>query len=116
MRCKPRQLKLFEKDVPGDSVQVDVKVIKLKREKVFQYTALDDCTRFRVLRLEPRLNQHSSLHVLRELQRALPFAIKNCSAITAASFRSPLSWRSKPRATAASKSLATDSADLVFAD
>ena len=46
---KPRQLKLFEKDAPGDSIQVDVKVIKLKREKVFQYTARDDCTRFRVL-------------------------------------------------------------------
>ena len=30
---KPRQLKLFEKDAPGDSIQVDVKLIKLKREK-----------------------------------------------------------------------------------
>lgn len=73
---KPRQLMLFEKDAPGDSIQVDVKVIRLKREKVFQYTALDDCTRFRVLRLYPRLNQHSSLHFLGELRRTLPFAIK----------------------------------------
>jgi transposase InsO family protein len=73
---KPRQMKLFEKDAPGDSVQVDVKVIKLKREKVFQYTALDDCTRFRVLRLYSRLNQHSSLDFLGELRRALPFAVK----------------------------------------
>jgi transposase InsO family protein len=73
---RPRQLKLFEKDAPGDSIQVDVKVVKLKREKVFQYTAIDDCTRFRVLRLYPRLNQHSSLHFLGELRRTLPFAIK----------------------------------------
>ena len=73
---KPRQLKLFEKEAPGDSIQVDVKVIKLRREKVFQYTALDDCTRFRVLRLYPRLNQHSSLHFFGELRRALPFVIK----------------------------------------
>ena len=71
-----RQLKLFEKDAPGDSIQVDVRVVKLKREKVFQYTAIDDCTRFRVLRLYPRLNQHSSLHFLAELRRTLPFAIK----------------------------------------
>jgi len=73
---KPRQLKLFEKDAPGDSIQVDVKVIKLRREKIFQYTALDDCTRFRVLRLYRRLNQHSSLHFLGEIRRTLPFAIK----------------------------------------
>ena len=47
---RPKQLTLFEKDEPGDSVQVDVKVVKLQREKVFQYTAIDDCTRYRVLR------------------------------------------------------------------
>jgi len=35
---RPKQMLLFEKDEPGDSVQVDVKVVKLQREKVFQYT------------------------------------------------------------------------------
>ena len=75
-RRKPKQLLLFEKDAPGDSIQVDVKVVKVQREKVFQYTALDDCTRLRVLRLYPRQNQHSSLHFLGEIRRALPFPIK----------------------------------------
>jgi transposase InsO family protein len=75
-RRKPKQLMLFEKDAPGDSIQVDVKVVKVQREKVFQYTALDDCTRLRVLRLYPRQNQHSSLHFLGEIRRALPFPIK----------------------------------------
>ena len=51
-------------------------MIKLQREKVFQYTALDDCTRLSVLRLYPRQNQHSSLAFLRELRDAFPFAIK----------------------------------------
>jgi hypothetical protein len=37
---------LFEKDEPGDSVQVDVKVVKLRRERVFQNTAIDDCSRY----------------------------------------------------------------------
>jgi transposase InsO family protein len=73
---KPKQLKLFEKEAPGDSVQVDVKVVRVQRQKVFQYTALDDCTRMRVLRLYPRLNQHSSRHFLDEIRRALPFLIK----------------------------------------
>jgi transposase len=88
---KPRQLKLFEKDAPGDSIQVDVKVIKLKREKVFQYTALDDCTRYRVLRLYRRLNQYSSLHFLGELQRMLPFAVQKLQCDNGSEF--PLAFK-----------------------
>jgi len=75
-RRRPRQMKLFEKEHPGDSIQVDVKVIKLAKEKVFQYTALDDCTRMRVLRLYARQNHHASLDFLRELTHAFPFPIR----------------------------------------
>jgi hypothetical protein len=32
-RRRPRQLKLFEKDKPGDSAKVDVKVVKRGRVK-----------------------------------------------------------------------------------
>jgi transposase len=49
-RRRPKQLKLFEKVRPGDSVQVDVKVVVRGRRTWFQYTAIDDCTRVRVLR------------------------------------------------------------------
>jgi transposase InsO family protein len=75
-RRRPRQLKLFEKEQPGDSVQVDVKVVKRGRVKWFQYTGIDDCTRVRVLRLYHRLNQQASLMFLRELQEELPFPIR----------------------------------------
>ena len=37
---------------------------------------MDDCTRFRVLRLYRRLHHGSSLAFLAELRRAFPFAIK----------------------------------------
>jgi transposase InsO family protein len=90
-RRRPRQMTLFEKDQPGDSVQVDVKVIKLANEKVFQYTALDDCTRMRVLRLYPRQNQHASLDFLRELTDALPFAIRKIQCDNGSEF--PLAFR-----------------------
>jgi transposase InsO family protein len=73
---RPKQMMLFEKEAPGDSVQVDVKVVKLRRETVFQYTAIDDCTRYRVLRLYPRQNQHASLHFLEELRAHLPFPVR----------------------------------------
>jgi transposase InsO family protein len=72
----PRQMKLFEKAEPGESVQVDVKFVKIARRWAFQYTALDDCTRFRVLRLYRRHHQSSSLAFLGELCRALPFRIR----------------------------------------
>ena len=88
---KPKQLKLFEKDAPGDSIQVDVKVVQVKRERVFQYTALDDCTRLRVLRLYARQNQHSSLHFLGELRRALPFPIKKLQCDNGSEF--PLAFK-----------------------
>src|SRR6185503_8162053 len=72
----PRQMKLFEKAEPGESVQVDVKFVKIAGHWAFQYTALDDCTRFRVLRLYRRLHQSSSLAFLGELCRAFPFRIR----------------------------------------
>src|SRR2546425_8289855 len=72
----PPPLRLFEMPNPGDSVQVDVKVIKINGKKTYQYTALDDCTRFRVLRLYRELNQRSSLDFLWELRRALPFPVR----------------------------------------
>jgi transposase InsO family protein len=75
-RRRPKQLKLFEKERPGDSVQVDVKVVARGRKKWFQYTAIDDCTRVRVLRLYRRQNHRSSLAFLRELTAAFPFQIR----------------------------------------
>ena len=75
-RRAPRQLKLFEKATPGESVQVDVKVVTVNGTKAYQYTACDDCTRYRVLRLFPRLNTRTSVDFLAELRRVLPFSIQ----------------------------------------
>ena len=75
-RRAPRQLKLFEKATPGESVQVDVKVVTVNGTRAYQYTACDDCTRYRVLRLFPQLNTRTSLEFLAELRRVLPFPIK----------------------------------------
>ena len=60
-RRRPRQLKLFEKAEPGESVQLDVKFVRVEGKRRFQYTALDDCSRFRVLRVYRRHHVSSSL-------------------------------------------------------
>jgi transposase InsO family protein len=75
-RRRPKQLRLFAKDQPGDSVQVDVKFVRVNRQRYFHYTALDDCTRFRVLRLYRQLNHRTSLAFFRELRAAMPFPIR----------------------------------------
>jgi hypothetical protein len=48
--------KRYEKQLPGHRVQFDVKFIERlpgTRKKHYQYTAIDDCTRIRVLRSIP---------------------------------------------------------------
>ena len=50
--------KRYEKPLPGHRVQIDVKFIAPlpgSRRKYYQYTAIDDCTRIRVLRAYDRL-------------------------------------------------------------
>jgi transposase InsO family protein len=61
---------------PGESVQVDVKFVRVGGTRAYQYTALDDCTRFRVLRLYRQLNVRSSQDFLAEMIRTFPFAIR----------------------------------------
>jgi transposase InsO family protein len=73
---RPRRLKLFELDRPGDCVQVDVKFVKVGGQRLFQYTALDDCTRYRVLRLYRRLNHWNGIAFFREPHAACPFPIR----------------------------------------
>ncbi|MCE7979301.1 MAG: helix-turn-helix domain-containing protein, partial [Nitrospira sp. NTP1] len=61
---RPRQPILFSKEHPGECVQIDVKEVNGAGQKCFQYTALDDCTRYRVLRLYPRKYHGTSLDFL----------------------------------------------------
>ena len=56
-----RQLKLFEKATPGEFVQVNVKFVNVGGVRAYQYTALDGCTRLRVLPLYRRFQVLSSL-------------------------------------------------------
>jgi transposase InsO family protein len=73
---RPRQLTLFSREQPGDCVQVDVKEVKVAGTKCFQYTAIDDCTRYRILRLYPHKNQRTSHTFFTTLRTTLPFPIR----------------------------------------
>ena len=66
----------FIQQVPGHHVQVDVKFLKLinpsiKTIKKFQYTAIDDATRIRVLMVYGKHNMQTAIaladHVIRSV-------------------------------------------------
>jgi len=62
---KPEKLKRYSRPVPSDRVQPDS--IKIATG-VYQYAAVDDCSRFRVLGLYPR---RASKHTVAFLERVI---------------------------------------------
>ena len=73
---RPRPRTRFSREQPGDCVQRDVKEVKVAGTKCFQYTAIDDCTRYRILRLYPQKNQQTSHTFFTTRRTPLPFPIR----------------------------------------
>jgi hypothetical protein len=60
---------------------VDVKFIEPlgqtgRRKKYYQFTAIDDCTRLRVLRAYPRCDQKTAIQFIDHVLAKLPFAVE----------------------------------------
>ena len=71
--------KRYEKPQPGHRVQIDVKFVaplKGTRKKHYQFTAIDDCTRIRVLRIYDRLNQTTAIRFIDYVLEKLPFGVE----------------------------------------
>jgi transposase len=70
----------YEKQLPGHQVQIDVKFIapmkEAPRKKYYQFTAIDDCTRLRVLRIYPALNQKTAIQFVDYVLERLPFLVQ----------------------------------------
>lgn len=70
---RPAQPRRYSRPVPGDRVQMDT--MKIARG-VYQYTAIDDCSRFRVLAVYPRRNARNTLFFLDRVIEEMPFPIQ----------------------------------------
>ena len=61
-------------------MQIDVKFIApipgVTAKKYYQFTAIDDCTRIRVLRVYPKCNQKTAVQFLDYLLERLPFRVE----------------------------------------
>ena len=73
--------KRYSKQVPGHHIQVDVKFLSFKdpegkKVKKYQYTAIDDATRVRALKIYPKHNQKSSIDFIDYIIKKFPFRIQ----------------------------------------
>jgi transposase InsO family protein len=89
--------KRYEKQRPGHQLQVDVKFIeplgqKGKRKRYYQYTAIDDCTRIRVLRAYERNDQKTAIQFIDHVLAKLPFQIERVQTDNGAEFGQAFHW------------------------
>ncbi len=85
----------YEKPIPGDRIQIDVKFLEklgLEGRRYYQFTAIDDCTRYRVLRIYDHNNVASATDFINQVKTALPFAIKQVQTDNGSEFSEQFSW------------------------
>jgi transposase len=74
-----RTYRRYSKDLlPSEVVQIDVKFLKnacREPKRYYQFTAIDDCTRFRVLRIYDQNTVRNAIEFIEEVRRRLPIAI-----------------------------------------
>jgi transposase InsO family protein len=81
--------------VPGRSVQLDVKFVpRVGRacQRFYQFTAIDEATRFRVLRIYDHDNTKTAIDFLREVREHFPFAIQKIQPDNGSSFGPQFTW------------------------
>ena len=69
----------YEKPQPGHRLQLDVKFLERipgTQRRLYQFTAIDDCTRIRVLKVYDACNQRTAIQFIDEVLRRLPFSVQ----------------------------------------
>ena len=87
--------KRYEKPQPGHAIQLDVKFIEPirgVRKKHYQYTAIDDCTRLRVLKIYDRLDQKTAIRFVDYVLEKLPFQVEKIQTDNGSEFQAAFHW------------------------
>jgi transposase InsO family protein len=90
-----RPWKRYEKPQPGHGVQIDVKFLERipgSRKRLYQFTAIDDCTRIRVLKIYDACNQSAAIRFVDEVIRRLPFRVLLVQTDNGSEFQSNFHW------------------------
>jgi transposase InsO family protein len=95
-RAHAKRWKRYEKPQPGHRLQIDVKFLERipgTRKRFYQFTAIDDCTRLRVLKVYDACNQGTAIRFLDDVLRRLPFRVQVVQTDNGAEFQSHFHWR-----------------------
>ena len=89
--------KRYQKQVPGHHIQVDVKFLTFKGksgEKVhrFQFTAIDDATRVRALKIYEKHTQASAVDFIDHMIEKFPFRIREIRTDNGHEFQAKFHW------------------------
>lgn len=87
----------YEKKVPGHHIQIDVKFLSFKAEsgaavKRYQYTAIDDATRIRAIKIYPRHNQANAIDFVEYVIEKFPFRIQMIRTDRGHEFQAKFHW------------------------
>jgi transposase InsO family protein len=104
MSCLPKnvgrraiQTRRYAKQVPGHHIQVDVKFVMLKASdgttiRRFQYTAVDDATRVRALKIYRRHNQQNAIDFIDYVIERFSFRIHTIRTDRGHEFQAQFHW------------------------
>jgi transposase InsO family protein len=90
----------YEKAQPGHRIQMDVKFLERipgTRKRLYQFTAIDDCTRIRVLKIYDACNQRTAIRFMDDVLRRLPFRVLVVQTDNGAEFQSQFHWHLQSR-------------------
>ena len=96
-RMRKLHTKRYQKQVPGHHIQVDVKFLTFKGkrgEKVrrFQYTAIDDATRVRALKIYEKHTQANAIDFIDYIIEKFPFRIREVRTDNGHEFQAKFHW------------------------
>ena len=94
-RAHAKRWKRYEKARPGQRLQVDVKFLERipgTQKRFYQFTAIDDCTRIRILKVYDACNQRAAIRFTDEVLRRLPFRVHVVQTDNGAEFQSRFHW------------------------
>jgi transposase InsO family protein len=97
--CRKRSIisQRYEKQVPGHHVQVDVKFLQFtsaegRRIKRYQFTAIDDATRVRALKIYEKHTQASAIDFIDHVIERFPFRIHTIRTDNGHEFQAKFHW------------------------
>lgn len=94
-RLGSKRWRRYERTQPGHCLQVDVKFLEripVTNRRLYQFTAIDDCTRIRILKIFDTCTQRSAIAFIEDVLRRLPFRVHAVQTDNGPEFQSQFHW------------------------